>query len=192
MRIYFLYYFKDDLRCHRFLLGNIFSKGFTESETETTFHYYWRVCCSLVWLKSLLSKTSFDRLLRDHSPFRLSAQCTYARCLKQQGITSSQRLNATDNWYIRRRKKKLSVQLRTWVRKFLCQKVVTDHLVEHMEHSAILPHGVRPPLKSIRSTPLPQLDRAPLHTIQSCPLTQLDRTSPGTLSTPPPQLVSYL
>ncbi len=70
------------------------------SETETTFHYCWRAnssfklvgmestspCrsligytlkwhgCWLVWPKSILSKTGFDRLGRDQSSFSLSAQ----------------------------------------------------------------------------------------------------------------------
>jgi len=53
------------------------------SETETTFHYCWRVkssfklvwmeSTSLVWPKSLLSKTGFDRLERDQSSLRQSA-----------------------------------------------------------------------------------------------------------------------
>ncbi len=69
------------------------------SETETTFHFCWRVissfkmvwmestlpcnalishslrwrCCSLVWPKSLFSKTGFDHLGRDQSSFWLSA-----------------------------------------------------------------------------------------------------------------------
>ncbi len=76
-----------------------YSIEFQSSEAETTFHYCWRVrssfklvwmestspcnslldyslkwcCCSLVWPKSLLSKTGFNRLERDQSSFWLSA-----------------------------------------------------------------------------------------------------------------------
>jgi hypothetical protein len=76
-----------------------YSIEFQSSEAETPFHYCWRVrhsfklvwmestsqcnsllgytlmwcCCSLVWPKSVLSKTGFNRLGRDQSSLRLSA-----------------------------------------------------------------------------------------------------------------------